>query len=50
MLSPEGNAKHLFEVYKGEEIQTFCPSSKNCIYILEKNNGHTEKSEGDKPT
>jgi hypothetical protein len=50
MLSPEGNTEHLFEVYKGKEIKTFCPSSKNCICILEKNNGGTKKDECDQPT
>ena len=50
MLSPEGNTKHLFEVYRGGEIQSFCPSNKNCIYILEKKNGRTKKDEGDQST
>jgi hypothetical protein len=40
MLSSEGDATHLFEVYRVEQkIQSFCPTGKDCVYILEKNDG-----------
>jgi hypothetical protein len=47
MLSSEGDKTHLFEVYKVEcEIQSFCPTGKDCLYILEKNHASTsEKTE-----
>jgi hypothetical protein len=36
MLSSEGDKTHLFEVYRVEqEIQSFCLSGKDCLYILE---------------
>jgi len=36
MLSSEGDATHLFEIYKvGNKILTFCPSDNGCVYILE---------------
>jgi hypothetical protein len=52
MLSSEGDATHLFEVYKVEhKIQSFCPTGKDCIYILEKSDASTsEKTESNQPT
>jgi hypothetical protein len=51
MLSPEGDIEHLFEVYKGEEIQSFCPANKSCIYILENDSAtKTEKTKSDQST
>jgi hypothetical protein len=42
MLSSEGDKTHLFEVYKVEHnIQSFCPTGKDCLYILEENDAST---------
>jgi len=44
MLSSEGDMAHLFEVYKVEhKIQSFCPTGKDCVYILEEDNASTSK-------
>jgi len=46
MLSSEGDMKHLFEVYSGEnKICHFYPSGKDVIYILEEDNATKNETE-----
>lgn len=51
MLSSEGDATHLFEVYKVKNrILSFCPTNKSDIYILEENNVSSTETKVNKST